>query len=128
MYVFLVITVFLAYCTKKDQVVSSSSGSSSTLNAYKTSTAPVIDGNVDAIWANAQALSVTPTVPDPGNGLFMGYCGEQYPATIQSMYDANNVYFLVKWNDSTSITPVQPWVFDPVRILGLNVPIQELLM
>lgn len=113
LYVALVITVFLAYCTKKDQVVSSSSGSTSTLNAFKTSTAPVIDGNVDAVWNNAQALSVNPAVPDPGNGLFMGYCGEQYPTTIQSMYDANNIYFLVKWNDSTNITPIQPWVFDP---------------
>ena len=113
-YVFLVITVFLAYCTKKDQVVSSSSGSSSTLNAFKTTSAPVIDGNVDAIWNNAQALSVTPTVPNPGNGLFMGYCGEQYPATIKAMYDANNIYFLVKWDDSTNITQIQPWVFDPV--------------
>jgi len=114
LYVFLVVTVFLAYCTKSDQVVSSPTGSSSTLNAYKTATAPVIDGNVDAIWTNATALSVTPTVPNPGNGLFMGYCGEQYPATIQSMYDANNVYFLVKWDDSTSANPIQPWVFDAV--------------
>jgi len=113
-YVFLLITVFLAFCTKKDQVVSSPTDNTSTLTAYKTSTAPVIDGSVDAVWANATTLSFTPTVPDPGNGLFKGYCGEQYPATIQSMYDANNIYFLVKWNDSTNITPVQPWVFDPV--------------
>jgi len=115
LYVFLVITTFLAYCTKKDQVVSSSSGSSSTLNAYKTSTAPLIDATQSqAIWNNATALAVTPTVPDPGNGLFMGYWGEQYPATIQAMYDNTFLYLKVQWADSTNVLEPQPWVFDPV--------------
>ena len=113
LYVFLVITTFLAYCTKKDQVVSSSSGSSSTLNAYKTSTAPLIDATQSqAIWNNATALAVTPTVPDPGNGLFMGYWGEQYPATIQAMYDNTYLYLKVQWADSTNVLEPQPWVFD----------------
>jgi len=117
-YVLLVMTVFLAYCTKKDQVVSSSSGSSSTLNAYHTSAAPTIDATLsEAIWNNATSLAVTPTVPDPGNNLFYGYWGEQYPATIQAMYDANYIYLKVQWADNSYVDKPQPLVFDSVHHL-----------
>ncbi len=118
-YIWVIATMLLAIgyidsCTKKDQVVGSSSTNSSELISYKTTTAPIIDGTIDAVWSNATVLHVTPTVPNPGNGLFMGYCGEVYPATVQSMYDDSCIYFLVRWADSTNITPVQPWYFDPI--------------
>jgi hypothetical protein len=78
-----------------------------------TSTAPTIDGTIDAAWANAQKLEITPTVPDAGNGLFTGYIGQQYPATLRSMYDASNVYFLLEYADATQNTNVTPWYFNP---------------
>ncbi len=114
MFLFIFLVVGLTSCTKNDQVVTESSSSTNVLNAYKTATVPTIDGTADAIWSKATELSVNPIVPNPGNGLFMGYCGEQYPATIKAMYDANNIYFLVKWDDSTNVTAIQPWVFDAV--------------
>jgi hypothetical protein len=101
-------------CTKNDQVIIPDSGSSSTtLESVKTTTAPTIDGTIDASWANATKLSFMPTVPDPGNGLFTGYSGEQYPATLRSMYDANNIYFLLEVTDATQSTNVAPWYFNP---------------
>jgi len=101
-------------CTKNNQVLSTASTgtNSSELISYKTSTAPTIDGTIDGIWANAQKLAVVPQVPDPGNGLFAGYIGETYPATLRSMYDDKYVYFLVEWNDPSN-NPVQPWYFNP---------------
>ena len=110
---FLFFTIFLVYCTKNDQVVTSSSSSTNVLNAYKTSTAPVIDGTIDAVWANATKLAFSPTVPDPGNGLFTGYSGQQYPATIRAMYDDSCIYFLAEWSDATKSVNVAPWYFDP---------------
>ena len=115
MSLFIFLVVGLTSCTKNDQVVTSTSSNGSTLNAYHTSTAPTIDATTsEAIWNNATALAVTPTVPDPGNGLFMGYWGEQYPATIKAMYDNNYLYLKVQWADSTNILQPQPWVFDSV--------------
>jgi len=93
LFLFVSVTVLFVYCTKNAQIVAPSTSSTNELVSYKTSTAPTIDGVVDDIWANATKLSVTPTVPDPGNGLFAGYQGTQYPATVRSMYDATSIYF-----------------------------------
>ena len=113
---FLFLSIFLVYCTKTDQVVSSSSSSSTNvLNAYKTSTAPTIDGTIDPIWANATKLSFSPTVPEPGNNLFTGYCGEQYPTTLRAMYDNDYIYFLAEWADAGKSTNVAPWYFNPAN-------------
>jgi hypothetical protein len=105
---------YIVSCTKNDQVLNVAPTSPGTdLVAIKTSTPPTIDGVIDATWDNATKLSIVPTVPDPGNGLFTGYNGQQYPATLRSMYDANNIYFLLEVQDATQSTNVSPWYFDP---------------
>lgn len=105
---------YVVSCTKKDQVIIPGGGSNSTtLVSYKTTTAPGIDGAIDPIWDNATKLSFTPTVPDPGNGLFTGYNGEQYSATLRSMYDDQNIYFLLEVTDATKSVNVAPWYFNP---------------
>ncbi len=106
-------TISLVYCTKKDQVVTSSSSNTNELLSYRTTTAPTIDGTVDAIWENATKLKITPTVPDPGNNLFTGYSGMQYPATLRSMYDDQYIYFLAEYADNTKSVYVATWYFDP---------------
>ncbi|MBY0480740.1 MAG: hypothetical protein K2Q21_05240 [Chitinophagaceae bacterium] len=113
LFFFISVTVFFAYCTKTAQIVApTETASTNELISYKTSAAPTIDGVVDAIWDNATKLAVTPTVPDPGNGLFAGYQGTQYPATIRAMYDDQYIYFLAEWNDPSNYQ-VQPWFFNP---------------
>jgi hypothetical protein len=113
---FIAVTVFFVYCTKNAQIVAPTTSSTNELISYNTSAAPTIDGTIDAIWDNATKLAFTPTVPDPGNGLFAGYQGTQYPATIRSMYDATSIYFLVEWNDPSNYQ-VQPWYFNPTTKL-----------
>jgi hypothetical protein len=107
---------YVISCTKHDQVldIAAVQNNSSELTSYKTTTAPSIDGTIDPIWENATKLNVVPQVPDPGNALFTGYIGEKYPATIRSMYDDQNIYFLVEWNDATNNSNLAPWYFDPV--------------
>ena len=109
---------YLVSCTKSNQMlnVAPASASSSELLSYLTTTAPTIDGTIDPIWESATKLSATPQVPDPGNGLFAGYIGETYPATLRSMYDANYIYFLVEWKDPSN-NIVQPWYFNPTTKL-----------
>lgn len=112
LFLFISSTVLFVYCTKNNQVVAPTTTSTNELISYKTSTAPTIDGVADAIWDNATKLSVTPTVPDPGNGMFAGYQGTTYPATLRSMYDGQYIYFLAEWSDPSNYQ-VQPWYFNP---------------
>ena len=111
----IIVSVFLlTFCTKSDQVLDVPVAlNGNELFSQFTTTAPTIDGTVDAMWNNAQKLQFTPTVPDPGNGLFAGYIGQQYPATLRSMYDNQNIYFLLEYADATQSTNVSPWYFDP---------------
>jgi hypothetical protein len=115
-FLFVAFTVLFVYCTKNAQVVAPSNLSTNELLSYKTGTAPTLDGVVDPIWDNATKLNVLPTVPDPGNGLFAGYQGTQYPATLRSMYDDKYIYFLAEWNDPSNYQ-VQPWYFNPTTKL-----------
>jgi len=110
--------LFVGYwvsCTKRDQVlvVNSTPVNTTILTSIKVATPPTIDGTIDAAWANAPKLSVLPTVPDPGNGLFSGYSGQQYPATVRSMYDDQNIYFLVEIKDPSQSVNPSPWFFNP---------------
>src|SRR5690242_2631814 len=101
-------------CTKDNQVLDNSqTNTSTTLTTIKTSTAPTIDGTIDAMWSNAPKLNITPTVPDPGNSLFSGYIGEAYNATLRSMYDDKYIYFLAELTDNTKSIFVATWYFDP---------------
>ncbi|HET9826418.1 MAG TPA: ethylbenzene dehydrogenase-related protein, partial [Chitinophagaceae bacterium] len=118
-YVWVISTIVLAIgyfigCTKDNHVLDVPTVNTGTdLVSMKVATPPTIDGTIDASWDNATKLNITPTVPDPGNALFTGYIGEKYPATIRSMYDADNVYFLIEWNDATKNSVVTPWYFNP---------------
>ncbi|MFN3300588.1 ethylbenzene dehydrogenase-related protein [Sediminibacterium sp.] len=101
-------------CTKNDQVIlPATSESSNVLLALKTTAAPTIDGSIDASWANAQKLSFSATVPDPGNGIFAGYIGENYTGTMRAMYDNTSVYFLVEVEDRQKDILRSPWYFNP---------------
>ncbi|TWI98013.1 carbohydrate binding protein with CBM9 domain [Mucilaginibacter frigoritolerans] len=109
---------YVVSCTKKDQVVINNAPvSTSTLVSVKTASAPIIDGSVDGVWANAPKLEVTATVPDPGNGTFEGYIGLSYNITLRSLYDANNVYFLVQWNDPDESLLNTPVTYNPTTKL-----------
>jgi hypothetical protein len=114
---------YVVSCTKKDQVIITSSGtSSSTLISVKTATAPTIDGSIESSWNNAPKLSIVPTVPYPGNGLFSGYNGQTYPATLRSMYDSQYIYFLAEWGDANKSVFVATWYFNPTTQLWAQEP------
>jgi hypothetical protein len=101
-------------CTKDDQVLDVPVAlNGNELFSQYTSAAPTIDGTIDAAWDKAIKLDISPTVPDPGNGLFAGYIGIKYPATIRSMFDDQNIYFLLEFADNTKSVNVSPWYFNP---------------
>jgi len=105
---------YVVSCTKDDQVLDVPTPPNGTeLFSQFITTAPTIDGTIDAMWDNAAKLNATTQVPDPGNGMFAGYIDAQYPITLRSMYDATSIYFLAEWADANKSVQVQPWYFDP---------------
>ncbi len=114
---------YVVSCTKDDQVLDIPVALNGTeLFSEKITTAPTIDGTIDAMWNNAAKLSVTPVVPDPGNGLFTGYAGQGYPVTLRSMYDNQYIYFLAEVTDNAKNFKGAPWYFDPVTHLWAKEP------
>ncbi len=91
-------------------------GTSTTeLKSLLVSTAPTVDGTIDASWANCQKLTGTGTVPTLSD--FTYYTGETYNFTMRSMHDATNIYFLAEWTDPTDSRNRESWYFDPATKL-----------
>ena len=112
------VVLFFMYCTKTDQIVMPTASKNTTdLLSLKTTVAPTIDGVIDESWAMAEKLEITPTVPDPGNGLFTGYIGDKYLATLRSMYDDEYIYFLAEYADKDQNQKLAPWYFNPTTKL-----------
>ncbi len=80
------------------------------LLAIPVTTAPTIDGVVDAAWASATAVEIGTSVWDIGE--FEGYGGDSYTATVRALYDDARVYFLAEWDDPTLSNNRQCWYYD----------------
>lgn len=114
---------YVVSCTKDNQVLDTPQVNSSTdLVSVKTTTPPTLDGTIDAMWDNATKISVSPTVPDPGNGLFTGYSGQSYPVALRSMYDDQYIYFLAEVTDNAKNIKAAPWYFDPATSRWVKEP------
>lgn len=120
-YLWVIATLVLAVgyvvsCTKDDQVLDTPKpiNSSTDLVSIKVTTAPTIDGTVDAMWDNSPKLQFSTAVPEVTGDVFRGYTGNIIPSvTLRSAYDATNIYFLAEWSDPTQSLARQPWYFDP---------------
>ncbi len=111
---------YVASCTKENQVLDTPKpiNSSTDLVSVKVSTAPTIDGAIDAMWENSPKLQFSTAVPEVTGDVFRGYTGNIIPSvTLRSAYDANNIYFLAEWVDPTQSMLRAPWYFDPVTKL-----------
>ncbi len=117
----------LSGCTNEDQVLNEfvpggPTFSETELVSVKVSTPPTIDGTIDAMWENAIPLKTRATVPPqlgPENVKenFYGYAGMSYNVSMRSMYDADNIYFLIEWDDNTLSLDRETWYFDPAAKL-----------
>ena len=108
--------VLFMYCTKTNQVVSSTTATSSSdaLVAVKVSTAPTLDGVVDALWNDVPKLQFGTEVPEVTGDVFRGYTGNIIPSvTLRAVYDDSKIYFLAEWVDPTKSLKREPWYFNP---------------
>jgi len=107
--------------------------SSDTLLVKKFTTAPIFDGNIDAIWSEARPLinraTVTPagdriiTLNGSSNGdttleptdLMDPYTGESYSYSLRGGHDGEYLYLLFEWEDDNDSRDRQSWYFDSVN-------------
>lgn len=109
-------------CTHDDQeldifIPSGPTVSDKELVAQKVTTAPTVDGVVDNLWDDVPRLVARTVVPDPGDNVFRGYTDDAYTVTMRSVYDTENIYFLVEWDDPTESLDRNTWYFDPATKL-----------
>ena len=84
-------------------------GADQTLVSTKAGSPIVLDGLADKAWEAATAISVSleETPYEPSNG----YEGmRETKVSVKSLYDENNVYFLITYNDPTKSLARFPWV------------------
>jgi hypothetical protein len=111
---------YVASCTKDNQILDLPKGtdlvySTTDLVSVKVTTAPVIDGTIEAMWDNSPKLQFSTAVPEVTGDVFRGYHGNIIPSvTLRSTYDDTNIYFLAEWADPTESLLRQPWFFDPI--------------
>ena len=106
----------------KDPGTTDPGTSSSELLAKKVTTAPKMDGVIDAIWSECQVLENTVKVPsagidsreghvNEGRDFFFPFVGETADFKMRAMYDAENLYILLEWDDAKDSYDRQSWYF-----------------
>jgi hypothetical protein len=116
------IVLFIGYmmsCTHDVQEydINTDADSQTELFSLKTSTTPEIDGKIDGIWSKSPKLKVQTVVPNPGNYLWAGYIGKNSDVTLRSVYDSENIYFLVEWTAPEQSVLDRPWYYNPTTKL-----------
>lgn len=124
--------VTLQGCTHADDysdpVGPDATSSTNELLVKKFATAPVVDGNIDAVWADARPLLNSYTVPSAGirtvplnpDGflntepldLFESYMGESYKFSLKGGHDGTNLYLLLEVEDANDSRDRESFWFD----------------
>ena len=113
-----------------DPIAEEPTSSPNELLVKKFATAPVVDGNIDAIWASARPLLNSYTVPSAGirtvplnsDGflntepldIFAPYMGESYKFSLKGGHDGTNLYLLLEVEDGQDSRDRESFYFDGV--------------
>lgn len=87
------------------------------LLSVKVATEPTVDGKIDFLWNSAPKLNVETVVPNPGNYLYATYIGQRSDVSLRSVYDNENIYFLVEWTAPQQSVLDRPWYYNPTTKL-----------
>ena len=100
-----------------DEYIPKTTVNETELISIKTTTAPSIDGEIDASWEKADALTgkaVVPSLgPEKNKENFNGYHGRSFKFSIKSQYDNESIYMLIRWDDNSESLDRETWYFDP---------------
>lgn len=122
-------------CTHAEDVyvtpLEEATSSANELLIERLSTAPVVDGNIDAVWADARPLLNSYYVPSAGiktvplnsDGflntepidLFEPYMGDSYKFSLKGAHDGTNLYLLLEVEDNNDSRDRESFWFDPAN-------------
>ncbi len=114
------IILSLPYCTRHDQVLDTTPPVLVTDTLYSVPGTATLqpqgpghawDGSIESVWNNAPKLQVKAVVPDVPVE-FDGFIGNSSDVTIQSLYDANNIYYLVEFTSPRAYNSSALWYFN----------------
>lgn len=109
----------LSGCVNDDQIIApvvqeEEVNSATDLVSVKVTTAPTIDGTIDALWESISVLEFSTVVPEVTGDVFRGYTGNIIPSVkLRSAYDNEFIYFLAEWADPTESLARGQWYFNP---------------
>ena len=124
----MILAIFsLTYCTKNDGILNLNppevASTGDTLFSVKVASGPTLvtagatwSGADTVFWKNAPKLTETVTVPEVIGDVvsFSGFIGNSNKITMQSVYDANNVYFFVQWDQAQPNMESSPWYYNTI--------------
>lgn len=108
---FVGMSLFVLNSCSKESSEPTPVSSTTQLTAKMVTTAPVMDGIIEASWDACDKLTGTAVVPNLQD--FAYFTGESYNFTLRSMYDASNLYILIEYADPKMSLDRQSWYFDP---------------
>lgn len=128
-YLLAMLIVFTFSCDNNSEDPPADPGTSSNeLLVKKFSAAPILDGEIDAMWSTAKRLESSTIVPanlgdrmtyynEDGIGeetldIFEGYENEEYAFKMRAGYVNSDIYFLIEWEDADDSKDRQSWYFD----------------
>lgn len=119
---------FVIGCNDTDAPPADPGTSSTELLVKKFTAAPILDGDIDQMWSEAQRLESSTMVPanlgdrmtyynEDGIGedlldIYEGYENEAYAFKMRAGYFDSNIYFLIEWEDADDSKDRQSWYFD----------------
>lgn len=128
-YLFIAAIAIISFnCDSDENEVVDPGTSSSELLVAQFASAPTLDGTIDEVWATAQKLETSASVPDLAArdtylngdgagveedlGLFAPYAGETENFTMRSGISGDEIFFLIEWDDADDSKDRQSWYFD----------------
>ena len=96
------------------------------LVSHKVSTPPVMDGTVDALWADAMTLTINDVTVPNYSFFWSEYIGDSYTVTAKSVYTDTDIYFLFEWTgDAEESLERESWYYNETANKWMQKPKKE---
>jgi hypothetical protein len=119
------LAVFWFSGCSEDEIVAPSYDDNALVSAKVTST-PVLDGTVDALWADALTLTISDVTVPNYSFFWSEYVGDTYNVTAKSVYTDTDVYFLFEWTgDAEESLERESWYYNETANNWMQKPKKE---
>ncbi|MCH8927910.1 MAG: hypothetical protein IIB39_04245 [Candidatus Marinimicrobia bacterium] len=126
--IILIVTMGLwfAACSEDEAKITGPTYDDNALVSMSVTSAPTMDGNVDALWADARTLTFENVVVPNYSFFWSDYVGDTYNVTAKSVYTDTDIYFLFQWTgDASESLQRESWYFNSTANSWMQMPKKE---